>query len=241
MTGKCLIGTSGWSYVHWRGPFYPEGLKASDELSFYMERFETVEINNTFYHLPSEDAFRSWHKTAPPGFIYALKGSRFITHMKKLKDPEGPLSLFIERARLLKDSLGPVLFQLPPRWRKNTERLKGFVDKLPRDLRFAFEFRDSSWFDEDVYEVLKGGGAALCVYHMPGFQSPVLSTAPFVYIRFHGTDFLYGGSYPKAELKRWAGVIKGFLKEGKDVYAYFNNDEAAYAVKNALELREMVG
>lgn len=241
MPGKCLIGTSGWSYSHWRGVFYPQGLKVSEELSFYMRHFSSVEINNTFYRLPSEDAFRAWRKRAPEGFIYALKGSRYITHMKKLKDPDEALSLFLKRARLLKGGLGPVLFQLPPKWRKDTGRLKSFVDKLPRGLRFAFEFRDPSWFDDDVYEVLKEGGAALCIYHMPGFSSPVLATAPFVYIRFHGTDFLYGGDYGKAELRRWAGVIKGFLKEERDVYAYFNNDEAAYAVKNALELKEMVG
>ena len=225
MTGKCFIGTSGWSYDHWAGVFYPPDLKTADRLNFYINHFNSVEINNTFYHLPTPSAFKSWKKIVPKNFIYALKGSRFLTHMKKLKDPKEPLELFLERARLLKDNLGPVLFQLPPHWRCNTERLKEFVKLLPSNMRFAFEFREQSWFNKEIYDILKENNIALCIYHMPEFESPIEVTAKFVYIRFHGTDFLYGGRYSKKELLKWSDLINGFIKEGKDVYVYFNVQE----------------
>ena len=240
MTGKCFIGTSGWSYDHWAGVFYPPDLKTADRLNFYINHFNSVEINNTFYHLPTPFAFKSWKKIVPKNFIYALKGSRFLTHMKKLKDPKEPLHLFLERARLLKDNLGPVLFQLPPHWRCNTERLKEFVKLLPSNMRFAFEFREPSWFNKEIYDILKENNIALCIYHMPEFESPIEVTAKFVYIRFHGTEFLYGGRYSKKELLKWADLINGFIKEGKDVYVYFNNDANGYAVINAKELMEIV-
>ncbi len=241
MKGKCFIGTSGWSYDHWAGVFYPPDLKTADRLNFYINHFNSVEINNTFYHLPTPSAFKSWKKIAPKNFIYALKGSRFITHMKKLKDPKEPLKLFLERGRILKDNLGPVLFQFPPHWRCNTKRLKEFVKLLPSNIRFAFEFREPSWFKKEVYDILRENNIAFCIYHMPEFESPIEVTAKFVYIRFHGTEFLYGGRYSKKELSKWAGLINGFIKEGKDIYVYFNNDANGYAVINAKELMEMVG
>lgn len=241
MKGRSFISTSGWSYDHWAGVFYPTDLKTSDWLAFYIKHFNTVEINNTFYHLPTPSAFEGWKEIATQGFIYALKGNRFITHMKKLKDPEKPLSLFLKRAKLLKDNLGPILFQLPPRWRCNPSRLAEFVELLPDNIRSAFEFREPSWFNKEVYNILRGKNIALCIYHMPDFESPIEITAKFVYIRFHGTDFLYGGRYSKTELSRWAEIIKGFIRKGMDVYAYFNNDANGYAVINAKELREMVG
>lgn len=241
MKGKCFIGTSGWSYDHWAGVFYPPDLKTADRLNFYINHFNSVEINNTFYHLPTPSAFKGWRESAPKNFIYALKGSRFITHMKKLKDPKEPLHLFLERAKLLKDNLGPILFQLPPHWRCNTERLKEFIKLLPANIRFAFEFREPSWFNKEIYDILKENNIALCIYHMPEFESPIEVTAKFAYIRFHGTDFLYGGRYSKKELLRGADLINGFIKEGRDVYVYFNNDANGYAVINAKELMEMVG
>src|SRR3989338_5881748 len=164
MTGKCFIGTSGWSYDHWAGVFYPPDLKTADRLNFYINHFNSVEINNTFYHLPTPSAFKSWKKIVPKNFICSLKGSRFITHMKKLKDPKEPLELFLERARLLKDNLGPILFQLPPHWRCNTERLKEFVKLLSSNIRFAFEFREPSWFNKEVYDILRENNIALYVY-----------------------------------------------------------------------------
>jgi uncharacterized protein YecE (DUF72 family) len=250
MKGRCFIGTSGWSYDHWTGVFYPSDLKPSGRLVFYINNFNSVEINNTFYHLPSLSAFKGWRETAQKDFIYALKGSRFITHMKKLKDPEEPLNLFLERASLLKNNLGPILFQLPPHWKCNLSRLEEFIKFLPANRQFAFEFRELSWFNKGVYYLLRERGIALCIYHMPeaelrpfssGFESPLEVTANFVYIRFHGTEFLYGGRYSKKELLKWADLINGFIKEGKDVYVYFNNDANGYAVINANELMEMVG
>ena len=225
MKGKCFIGTSGWSYDHWAGVFYPPDLKTADRLAFYINHFNSVEINNTFYHLPTPSAFKGWRESTPKGFICALKGSRFLTHMKKLKDPKEPLHLFLERARLLKDNLGPILFQLPPHWRCNTERLKEFVKLLSSNIRFAFEFREPSWFNKEVYDILRENNIALCIYHMTEFESPIEVTAKFVYIRFHGTEFLYGGRYSKKELLKWADLINGFIKEGKDVYVYFNVQE----------------
>lgn len=240
MRGRCYIGTSGWMYDHWEGVFYPPDLKRADRLEYYMKHFGTVEMNNTFYHLPTPAVFEGWRKEVRRGFIYALKGSRFITHMKKLKDPEEPLRLFLGRAEILRESLGPILFQLPPRWKCNPERLKEFVKWLPSDKRFTFEFRDPSWFNEGIYEILRDRDISLCIYHMPEYLSPVEVTSSFVYIRFHGTDFLYGGRYSKDDLSRWADLIGLYLKGGLDVYVYFNNDAEGYAVINAKELREIV-
>ncbi len=238
--GRFFIGTSGWSYDHWSGVFYPPELKTAEWLTFYIRCFNSVEINNTFYHLPSANAFKGWKKAAPEKFIYALKASRFITHMKKLKDSQKPLNLFLKRASILGEHLGSVLFQLPPHWKCNPERLSEFIKLLPDKIRFAFEFREQSWFNDEVYDILTKGNHALCIYHMPDFQSPVVVTASFAYIRFHGTDSLYGGRYSKKELSRWADIMKGFIKNGLDVYAYFNNDAYGYAVMNARELMEIL-
>lgn len=240
MKGKAYIGTSGWSYDHWEGLFYPHGLKKQDWLAFYMKHFDTVEINNTFYHLPTPQAFMEWRKAAPEGFTYALKGSRFITHLKKLNITEESLYLFLDRALLLGDSLGPVLFQLPPRWRCNPDRLRRFVRMLPSGARFSLEFRDPSWFNGEVYDILRERNIALCAYHMPDFLSPVEATADFAYIRFHGTGHLYGGRYTTEELAPWVDLVRLYRAGGLDVYVYFNNDAAANAVANAREFREMV-
>ncbi len=237
--GTLLVGTSGWVYEHWRGVFYPEGLPHQGWLPFYMEHFDTVEINNTFYQLPSVETFKGWHRAAKKGFVYSVKASRYITHMKKLSKPERPLSLFMERALLLEENLGPILFQLPPRWHANTARLEEFTERLPSGQRFVFEFRDKSWFSREVYQVLEKRGMGLCLYHMPGFTTPLVVTAGFVYIRFHGSGTLYGGRYERGFLKGWATTIQGFLKEGLDVYVYFNNDALGNAVVNAMELKEL--
>ena len=241
MIGRARIGTSGFSYAHWRGLFYPRNLRTKDWLPFYMKQFDTVEINSTFYRLPEKEAFMHWESAAPEGFVYAVKAGRFITHLKKLKEPGKSLKVFMERASFLKDTLGPILFQLPPNWGRNTERLEEFVESLPPSRRFAFEFRDSSWFNEEVYAILRKRGIALCIYHMVDFTTPFEVTAPFVYLRFHGRGALYGGRYSRSFLREWADLIRGYLKKGLDVYAYFNNDEAAYAAVNAKELREMAG
>ena len=157
------IGTSGWHYDHWSGPFYPEDLSKDEFLSYYSKVFHTVEINNSFYHLPSEETFTKWRDTVPDGFIFSVKASRYITHMKKLKDPQEPVTNFMKRVDVLEDKLGPILFQLPPRWKVNPERLINFLKALPAGFRYTFEFRDSSWFDQRVMDALTDQGAAFCI------------------------------------------------------------------------------
>jgi uncharacterized protein YecE (DUF72 family) len=241
MQGNCFIGTSGWSYDHWVDIFYPDDLRSTKRLAFYVKHFNTVEVNSTFYQLPTPFTVNGWRKTAPQGFIYALKGSRFITHLKKLKEPEKSLQLFLMRGSLLKETLGPILFQLPPRWRCNLSKLRNFIHFLPQKMRYAFEFRDQTWFNKEVYDTLKERQAALCIYDMPEFVSPLEITAPFVYIRFHGTASLYRGRYSETELMAWANRINQFRAKGLDMYVYFNNDAYGYAIDNAKELREMLG
>lgn len=240
MKGHYMIGTSGWSYNHWQGLFYPEGLKDGERLAYYAQQFKTVEVNNTFYQLPGEDNFLKWKETVPEDFIFSLKASRYISHMKKLKGCEEATGNFLKRSKLLKNKLGPILFQLPPRWSYNGERLSSFLSTLEPDLRYTFEFRDVSWFNDETYVILENYGAALCLYHMPGLETPQIVTAPFVYMRFHGTNQLYSGSYPEKEIHRWGEIIKGFSNKGIDIYAYFNNDERGNAIKDAVRLTEVL-
>jgi len=243
MSGKGLIhiGTSGWHYDHWRGPFYPENLASGEFLEFYQQKFHTVEINNSFYRLPSEKALIDWREAVPSGFIFAVKGSRFITHMKKLKDPEKSIAPLMERIPLLGDRLGPILFQLPPHWHFNGERLRNFLRALPREYRYALEFRDPTWLNQEACDLLREYGAAFCIYEFAGRISPKEVTADFVYIRLHGPGGAYQGRYDRLTLAGWTGAISAWTAQGKTVYCYFDNDEAGYAAQNALELQEMVG
>lgn len=237
MTGRVRVGTSGYQYDHWRGVFYPTNLPKSHWFAFYAQRFDTVEINNTFYHLPTPHAFDGWYAAAPAGLIYALKFSGYATHRKKLKDPQQPIRLFMNRARRLKSRLGPILVQLPPRWRVNVERLEGFLRAVPPRTRWAIEFRDSSWLCEPIYGVLSKYKVALC-WHDLLPDHPYRLTARFTYLRFHGHR--YAGSYTAAQLKAHACRIREYLAQGVDVYAYFNNDAEGYAIRNALDLRRYV-
>lgn len=241
MEGKASIhiGTSGWHYGHWRGPFYPHDLPSKAYLEYYMERFHTVEINNSFYQLPKEETFAAWRDTVPSGFIFAVKGSRYITHMKKLKDPEQAVSAFLERAKVLGDRRGPILFQLPPRWKVNPQRLDSFLAALPAHFRYAFEFRDPSWFTPQVYDALAGHGAAFCIYELAGQVSPKEVTADFVYVRLHGPGGPYQGQYGTEVLAGWAGAFATWAGQGKEVYCYFDNDEAGYAAQDAMRIQEM--
>lgn len=241
MIPRCLIGTSGWVYPHWRGPFYPSDLPQKRWFGFYARHFATVEINNTFYRLPSDAVFDGWREQAPPGFVYALKASRFLTHVKRLADPAAPLEKFLSRARRLGDHLGPILYQLPPNWRVNLERLDGFLALLPRDLTHVVEFRDPTWLVEPTFELLARHGVSFCIISLPGFECPVRATAPTVYIRLHGAEWLYAGRYSLDQLRGWAEIIRRFLEEGCQVFVYFNNDAFGFAVANALELRELLG
>jgi len=239
-SGRIHIGTSGWHYDHWKGPFYPDDLSPREMLSYYKGRFQTVEINNSFYQLPKKATLELWKKTVPDQFVFALKGSRYITHMKKLKDPSRGVPPLIDIARVLEDKLGPLLFQLPPRWHINLERLEAFLEFLPRDFRYVFEFRDPTWFSDDTYEVLAKWGAAFCIYHLAGFLSPKEVTADFVYVRLHGPEGAYQGQYDAKTLSGWAGAFSTWQAQGKEIFCYFDNDQAGYAVQDALKLQEML-
>jgi uncharacterized protein YecE (DUF72 family) len=233
------IGTSGWHYNHWRGPFYPEKLPAARMLDFYITHFDTVELNNSFYKLPSVEAFANWRRSTPPGFCFAVKASRFLTHNKKLKDPESALQNFLPRAEALQEKLGPILFQLPPRWRVNVDRLREFLQALPRRHRYAFEFREPSWNTEAVYDTLRRHNAAYCIYELDCFHSPLEVTADFAYVRLHGPGGKYQGCYSPSTLREWAGRIAQWNKL-RAIYIYFDNDQAAYAAQNALALKRLL-
>jgi uncharacterized protein YecE (DUF72 family) len=231
-----LIGTSGWAYDHWKGIFYEKDASQQDLLSAYADSFRTVEINNTFYGLPSAETVEEWRCGVPDGFTFAVKANRYITHMKNLLEPEQPVARMMGRVRGLGDKLGPILFQLPPGWHVNVERLAGFVDVLPGDRRYAFEFRHKSWYADPVYDVLEGSGCAFCIHDHRDAPAPRRVTADFVYVRFHGRRGGYEGKYLSSDLSAWADTIAGWREEGLDVYGYFNNDYRGYAVENAQEL-----
>ncbi len=239
--GRVCIGTSGWIYKHWRGVFYPPHLPSRGWFAFYSETFDTVEINNSFYRRPSEEVFRAWRKQAPPGFVYAVKASRYLTHLKKLKDPAEALEKLLPRARLLGPHLGPVLYQLPPHWHCDLPRLRDFIGLLPPDLKHVFEFRDPSWYTDAVRSLLTDTGMSFCIHDLRGCGSPEWVTGPVVYVRFHGpTKTAYAGRYGAGHLRRWAERLHEFRCAGRDVFAYFNNDEAGNAVVNARELRALL-
>jgi len=237
---RLFIGTSGWNYDHWKGAFYPEDSKSPEWFEYYSKRLQTVEINNSFYNLPELSTIKKWYRSAPDGFLFSVKASRYITHMKKLKDPRKPLIKMMRRVGPLKEKLGPVLFQLPPRWKCNTERLKSFLDTLPGKSRFAMEFRDDSWWNKDVYKLLEKYGVAYCIFDLNGQTSPREVTTDLVYIRLHGPKGAYQGKYDSKELAGWAGAISSWRRQGKKVYCYFDNDDNGYAPQNALALREML-
>ncbi len=235
------IGCSGWHYKHWRGPFYPEKLPASKMLAFYMERFRTVELNNTFYRLPQPPALDNWRESTPRDFCFAMKGSRFLTHMKKLKDPAPGIARFFERADLLGRKLGPIVFQLPPFWEMDAARLENFLRELPRGHRYAFELRNATWHAPEIHAILKRHRAAFCIFEINGFHSGFDITADFTYVRLHGPEGPYQGSYSQATLERWAERIREWRKELRGIYIYFDNDQAGFAPQNALALARMAG
>ena len=232
------IGCSGWQYKHWRGSFYPADLPAARWLEHYAEHFDTVELNNSFYRLPSTENFSAWRERVPAGFLYAVKASRYLTHMKKLKEPADPLRLFFSRARALRDRLGPVLYQLPPRFPLNLNRLATFLSALPKSRRHAIEFRDTSWYVDDTYELLQRHHVALCVHDMAGSATGQTLVGPFVYVRLHGPQ-RYSGRYPDAALARWADWIAETTLDGTPAYIYFNNDIGGHAPRDAVRLREL--
>ncbi len=234
------IGTSGWHYRDWEDVFYPKGTRTGEYLPYYAKHLYTTEINNTFYQLPGEKTLRKWHDTTPDNFIFSVKASRYITHIKRLQNADKPLNTFLERAKLLGERLGPVLFQLPPGMDYNPERLEAFLKVLPPGYRYVFEFRHPEWFREDIMYLLAKQGAAFCIYDLDGRESPKTVTAPHVYIRLHGPDGPYQGNYSEPAIRDWAEAVLNWAEQGREVFCYFDNDECGYGVYNAMRLQELV-
>lgn len=228
------IGTSGWQYADWRGTFYPEDLPVTRWLERYARAFTVVEVNNTFYRLPEKPVFEDWAARTPAGFVVVPKMSRFLTHVKRLKDPGPPVRRFLERARALGDKLGPVLLQLPPTMKVDAGRLAGVLDAFPRDVRVALEPRHGSWFTEEVFALLEARDAALCFADRAGPITPLRRTATWGYVRFHGGSASPPSCYSPAELRRWARRLASLFSPRDDVFAFFNNDAYGCALRDAV-------
>jgi uncharacterized protein YecE (DUF72 family) len=240
MTRSIHIGTSGWHYKHWKGNFYAPEIEPAGMLRAYVQRFDSVEINNSFYRLPTPEAVKAWLKQTPRDFVFSLKASRYITHNRKLKFPKETLAKFLTMVKGFGKKLGPILFQLPPGWKVNIERLEEFLETLPPSYRYAFEFRNDSWHTPAVGCLLTKFNASFCIFELNGFQSATKLTADFVYVRLHGPGKAYQGDYPKTSLKSWARNIDTWNKQNRDVYFYFDNDQAGYAAKNASTLQTLI-
>ena len=240
MSAKYYVGCSGWHYEHWRGLYYPEELPKSKWLPFYARQFTTVELNNSFYHLPSEKAFTAWRESTPDNFVFAVKVSRFITHIKRLRNLGSAVEGFLSRADFLKEKLGPLLYQLPPSMKRNDELLQNFVSSLPPKYQHVIEFRQESWVDEAVFDILRRHNVGLCVFDMPGFSCPLVATSDFAYVRFHGRESLYSSCYSDKQLAEWAQRIAWLGRKVNASYIYFNNDAMAFAVENAMTLRSLL-
>ena len=247
--GAVRVGCSGWHYASWAGVFYDASLPTSRWLAAYAREFDTVELNNSFYRLPSAAQFRRWREDVPPGFLFSVKASRYLTHLKRLREPDAPLELLFSRARELGPTLGPILYQLPPRWVPDDERFRVFLNALPtavkvgrsrRSLQHVVEFRDVRGYTASSIHRLRAHGVSLCVHDMSGSASPRLVTTRLAYVRFHGYGAKYGGRYPANRLKSWADWINGLVAQGIDVFAYFNNDVDGQAVRDAKRLRALV-
>lgn len=231
------VGTSGWGYDAWNGIFYPEDLPDRERIGFYAQYFDAVEINTSFYHLPRPQTLVKWETAVSPHFLFAVKGSRYITHRKKLTDPEEPVSVLMDILKVQKKG-GPVIFQLPPHWKVNAERLKHFIAVLPKARRYAIEFRDPSWHTEEIYALLRRYNIAFCLFEKADMRSPRLVTADFIYVRLHGRKEGYKGNYTKPVLSAWRRWLSD---QGRDVYIFFDNtDEKLYAIENALDFHAMV-
>lgn len=234
------VGCSGFNYDHWRGAFYPVGLPQEKWLAFYCSKFGTVELNVTFYRLPHIDTFQKWRDETPDDFVFALKGSRFITHVKRLREPEAPLDRFFDHALCLGEKLEVVLWQFPPSFRMALDRLESFLRLLAAfPVRSALEFRHGSWIAQEVFDACSAHGVCLCMADWPQFITTLPVTSDFAYIRRHGSGG-YDQLYSPAFLRRDALTVKAFLSSGKDTYVYFNNDAFGYAPRNAQQLARML-
>jgi uncharacterized protein YecE (DUF72 family) len=239
------IGCSGWNYASWRNTFYPKGLATTKWLEYYVQHFDTVELNNSFYRLPERDVFATWARRVPGDFLFAVKASRFLTHMKRLRDPEPPIERMLSRAEALGTRLGPILYQLPATLTRNQDLLATFLRALPPErsgceLRHVIEFRHDSWYVDDTFTLLERHGVALCLHDKHGSPISEPMVGPFVYVRFHGTSGMYRGSYGDESLQEWAIRLASAAAAGRPVFAYFNNDPEAVAVDNAGRLRQRV-
>ncbi len=231
------VGTSGWQYRDWKGPFYPQDLPQREWLGFYTTRFSTVELNNSFYRLPEAETFDRWRRETPAGFVMTVKASRFITHLKRLHDPKDPVDLLWERATQLGPRLGPVLFQLPPRFAADPDRLAGLLEVLPAKMHAAFEFRDPSWHTPPVFELLDRAGAALVWADRPRANVDLPVTGGWTYVRFHQGGTRAPG-YRKEKLRRWADRIAEI--DADEGWIYFNNDTGGAAPRDAVTLRSLL-
>lgn len=251
LKGKIYIGTSGWVYSHWVGKFYPKKLPSSKRLEFFSRYFNTTEINYSFYHLPRKTTFQRWYFQTPKEFIFAVKASRFITHIKRLRGVKEAWREFFENAKSLKEKLGPILFQLPPSFKasqENIESLKKFLKILSEDLssrhpfllRFAFEFRHRSWIEKQIFDLLKKYNISWVIADSSRYPKSETITADFVYLRMHGPGALFASKYTKKELEDLAKKIKKWQKEKRDIYVYFNNDFYGYAIQNAQYLKKLL-
>ncbi len=243
MSTSIFVGTSGWNYPHWSdGVFYPVGMKQSDWLGYYAQHFNSVEVNTTFYHLPARQVFAAWYTRTPSYFRFAVKANQFITHRKKLHNPEEYVARFLEQVSGLGEKLGVVLFQLPPNWKFHQERLEGLCgflsqQKILPGLCSALEIRHTSWYDDACFAVLRKHNISLVLTDWPGCIVEGPLTANFVFVRRHGPNSLYASNYPDTYLQRDVQQIHSWLAEGRAVYIYFNNDAHGYAIKNALSLK----
>ncbi|HEV2568371.1 DUF72 domain-containing protein [Sphingomonas sp.] len=234
------IGCSGWNYRHWRGVFYPDRLPVKRWFDHYAAHFDTVEVNASFYRLPEASTLAKWRDQATPGFCYAIKAPRFITHMRKLKDCDESMAEFLGRARNLGERLGPILYQLPPRWRFDRDRLERFLDLLPADLTHVFEFREPSWLEPEVLALLDSRGIGFCAHDMPGLATQRGAAGTTAYVRFHGASGKYWGRYSEEALAGWAEWMRAEEAKGRTVWAYFNNDIHAHAISDAKALRRLI-
>jgi uncharacterized protein YecE (DUF72 family) len=237
--GELRIGTSGWQYRDWRPSFYPPGLAPARWLEHYAARFDTVEINSSFYRLPREEGVRRWAASTPPGFRFAIKASRFLTHVKRLRDPEAPVQLLLSRVRALDDKRGPVLVQLPPGFPRALDRLGATLAAFGDDVRVAVEFRDPTWHDDAVYQVLHEHGAALVWWDRRGSRGPLVRTAEWLYLRLHEGRAQHSPAYGRRALTTWCERIAESFGDQASGFVFFNNDHAAAAPRNAIELRHL--
>jgi uncharacterized protein YecE (DUF72 family) len=235
------IGTSGWTYAGWRGPFYPPEVPKRAWLAWYSEQFPTTEINGSFYRTPSLDAVKAWREQTDAGFLFAWKASKFITHWKRLSEKsDNSIELIVERLKILGPKAGPVLFQLPPAFDANLDRLGTFLKMLPRRYRYAFEFRHDSWYKRAVFDLLEKHNVALCISDHHDAPSPRKVTADHVYVRAHGPGGRYKGHYSDRELASWAASIKRWRRQRRAVFFYFDNDQKSAAPADARRLAEML-